>query len=252
VPATVFDPAHTSPDVIISGLITTNTLEPHGTADAPTALSFPSRGTKIYAEMLAINQEFIGNPGFGAALQSISFTTGFPGDDTNGIALYGYNIWYNNEMLDDPVMEPVIEQAMYGAVAVDRIAGTVQWRNISADNAWTTPVAFPISITSAVCYAIAHYELGNKFAANFDGAFLGKPPAGDYTRWNGTPIVPPVTLTGYPVNLTQHAGHIVLHVETGRVILSGFDVDLRPHQLFLEKQPGPLNFGYQNVYLNRW
>jgi len=72
-------------------------------------------------------------------------------------------------------------------VAVNRTAKTVQFRNITAAGAWSAAVSLAAAGASDFCLGFSTFDVNGYATFNFNGTFLGTPPAAGYTRWGGGP-----------------------------------------------------------------
>ena len=153
-------------------------------------LSETTRGaTKVYAEMqlttvvqasgwmegIALSTEVLANNYLGGTLASYGWSAGF--------------VLYNNNVVASISATGVDRnQGDWIGVAVDRTAHTLQLRDITTSMAWCPPISISALGSADICAGIAFLKVGEVVSFNFDSAFLGTPPDGTYTRWDGSSI----------------------------------------------------------------
>ena len=158
--------------------------EPYATG--ANALSNDNRGaTKLYAEVTCVAE--VGGPGFlgfGVANAALSLSTraGATGDAV------GY--YTDGKILCAGTVVATSTAWSVGdvvAIAVDVVAATVAFRNVTDAGAWSTPISIASLGAGPLSLVVSTAYVGDAIAANFDADFVGAPPAG-HTRWDGTPL----------------------------------------------------------------
>jgi hypothetical protein len=219
---TTLDPAKTSASITLSnGNLTATRGASSGYAST---LSQENIGSKVYAEatiteysgsLFGISDHVIGD--------DVTGVTNWLGYDAASVGLYVGQIWHNSIQIGTlPGTEAPNDTI---GIAVDRVAQTVAFRNVTADAAWSSNFSIAALGTGPLFCGFTFDEDDIRHI-NFDGAFAGAVPAG-FTRWNGEPVVSSYTLTantGAFALAGQAAGlrvGRVLKPVTGAVALTG-------------------------------
>ena len=189
---TFFDPNYKGTDLVLSNnnLTVTKTVS---TAYAST-LSSNVRGTKVYAE-LHLDVEAPGQReiGLGIANVAANLNDYAGGADGNSLGYFGNGSVFVGDAL-------IGTTATYAAgdwigVAVDAVAQTVAFRNITQGGSWSSNFSIA-ALGGPLHFIINCYRPTDAWTVNFDSVFIGAPPA-DFTKWDGDPpAVPPAIGTG--------------------------------------------------------
>ena len=151
--------------------------------------------TKLYAEVLCVAEDVSGGHGFlgfGIADGTLPLDASRVGSTSASVGFYTDGNVYNNAAV--ATASSGWTAGDWCAIAVDTVAKTVQFRNISAAGAWSSAVS--ISALSGALYLVASATNTNdSLTANFDGAFIGVVPTG-FTRWDGSAAGAATGITG--------------------------------------------------------
>jgi len=227
---TTFDPTYTHANITLSNgnKTATRSSTANGTDAATLSYEIAASATKVYAEA-TINVQSAPQA-WGLANSSANLGV-FIGGDNNGISAFGSQITTNSVPVAVlPGTAPVAGEVL--AIAVNKTAQTVAFRNVTQAAAWSSAVSIS-AITGPWRFSTNGALAGNQLTANFDDTFVGTPPDGSYTRWNGTPIgvagaynltVTPgsLALTGNDAALPRT---IILVATTAALALTGSAVD---------------------------
>jgi hypothetical protein len=198
---TILNPDRKFPDLVLSNNYLTAT-RPNAAGTLASVLSTPTHGsTKVYAEVHLDTAS--GTFGVGVATTTFDVTngSGFIGQGTDSIGLYGATAYYNGVSAGITV-SPAVGTGDWIGIAVDRIAGTIQFRNITGAGSWSATVSISSITSGEICFASTFANQFDAFTANFDGAFLGTPPASGYSTWDGKAIAGGVNLPGASVTMS--------------------------------------------------
>jgi hypothetical protein len=79
-------------------------------------------------------------------------------------------------------------------LALDLVGRTIQFRNVSAVGAWSSPISIT-GLGSGIlcCLQLGTNGINDGWEINFDLPFLGTPPDLTYRRWDGAPLSIPLT-----------------------------------------------------------
>ena len=150
---------------------------------------------KLYAEVLCVAEDVSGGHGFlgfGIADGTLPLDASRVGSTSASVGFYTDGNVYNNAAV--ATASSGWTAGDWCAIAVDTVAKTVQFRNISAAGAWSSAVS--ISALSGALYLVASATNANdSLTANFDGAFIGVVPTG-FTRWDGSASGAATGITG--------------------------------------------------------
>lgn len=173
------------PNIILTNGGLTATKAAGADTTYATILSQSTRGgMRVYAE---VHFDTIGgDPAFGIALPT-ELTTKYLGQTTNSFGFYtDGSVLYNDADVGLP-STPYTAGVWWG-MAVDRSARTLKFRNITGAGAWSAAVNIAGLGSSDICAGCSVVTAPGAYTFNFDGTFLGTPPAGGYTRWGGAPL----------------------------------------------------------------
>ena len=181
---THLDPARTGAGLVLSN----NNLTVTNTSSQGSSLSTaPGSATKMYAEGTTtaigytIDFSFIG-----VGNSSFLFTGGVIGLDSGscGVMIDG-NIYRNGSYVGSLGAAISVNDCI--GVAVDTVAQTVQFRDITKGGSWTAPISIAALGAGPIFFGFGMDGV-DSWTANFDTTFLGTPPADGYSRWDGTAI----------------------------------------------------------------
>jgi hypothetical protein len=160
---------------------------------ASTALSQTTRGaTKVYAEVHVDLQGIPNDTVVGIAPSTFpaSATVGIGDTATSFGWLGGNGQLFTNGLGSAFGVTPPYLTGHWLAVAVDRDAQTVSFRNITTASAWSGPHSIAAVGDIDWALGVTLYDAGDSETVNFDDDFVGTPPDG-YTRWGGLSITGP-------------------------------------------------------------
>ena len=208
---TTLDPAYTATKYTLDSSKTTASYT-SGSGQAST-LSYPSTGTKVYAEVRYAS---------GGVAYSVGVTNStYPFESGALLGSGTPSVGYANSsaIYCDGALSSVLVTIAPGdriAVAADITTQQILFRNITKASAWSTPATTSMASGTPLRLGFSAAEIGGNATFIFDYIFAGVPPDGSYTRWNGTPAMyldpgkkaPSLTLSNLNLTATKNGTEI--------------------------------------------
>jgi hypothetical protein len=129
-----------------------------------------------------------GNPGLGIS-NTLATTANWAGETNNSVGFSGHagvSSVYRGGVQVDSILGYATGDWL--GIAVGRAAQIIQFRNITQSSASSSGTSISVLGLGPVALMASGYDLTDQITANFDGGFLGSPPAAGYARRNGAPV----------------------------------------------------------------
>jgi uncharacterized protein YmfQ (DUF2313 family) len=184
---TTLDPVRSSTDVTLSNGNLTAVKTANESMNS-WAVSVPSGGTQLYAEVRFNGSVMPRSCGFGIA-NAGEVNPIYVGGTTNSLANYSDSTIYLDEnSLGNGAPFSTGDTV---AIAVSTVDHTVQFRNITLNTPWSRLVRIDaLGVTGYIYLALNLHHINDSWTVNFAGPFLDVPPM-DFGRWDGTEIFQP-------------------------------------------------------------